>query len=932
MDVNGTRFHLLLGVSDWGRCSLQESGEPPLGEVWAAPGAAPPPVTYDSARDELTLRPLPFRFRAPDRRGAPAPLDPSVRRGAAADRYGNWYWIDTDITRILVSSSGSGRTSVLWATGGTVATTSRARGDFVAAETPAPPVPLRLGGAAVTLDHYLLVGVTEPAGLLVFDLQAGGPPEQVLWPAGVGFSPFDMAARPGGGVFVLDQQNRRYWELDRHFFVVSRRPPGPGSTSPAFEPATGQPQGSPAPTRWAGPVPADAVSIAGAAEVGAPGALAIESLPGGTVLILLRDEVSGPSAVAAYRDGALLGTAPTRDADISIAGHDVAVVSGTEPACPGGSARLFVVDGGGDQSFEFCLTFPQGAPQLALLPRYFPMRLFGGKALVATEGQAFYDFEDRWLPLVEQRRQQFEARAVLFTQLLDGGEPACVWHRLMLDACLPTETGVTVWSAADDDPKALSAFPRWMQEPAPYPRGDGSELVGTHADPSAAYRTWELLFQRAQGRYLRLRLELDGNGRASPRIRALRAHYPRFSYLHHYLPAVYREDELSASFLDRYLANIEGVSTAVEDRMAAVQALFDARTTPGEALDWLASWFGLVLDPGWDERKRRLLIAHAMDLFQWRGTARGLQAVLGLAFETDPDSTLFSEAPDACVRRTRIVELYQSKLTPGVALGDPTAASAAAPAPAGRWRPADGPYALHSGYASALRLAGLPADERTAFPVTEPSDPGDPDTARKAAVWREFAQRTLGFVPSSDPANQAWRDFLARRYIRALNLNAAYGWVGSAAIGSFEEAGLFAELPDRDPALTDWFQFQSVVLLSYRTAGRFRVLLPVSAKTRAASEPQSASDRALDVELARRVVDLEKPAHTVFDVKFYWEAFRVGEARLGLDTLVDLGSRSPGLLSGAVLDHSYLGQSVLQSRMAEVAGTRLPVISHPYCP
>src|SRR5438309_1358435 len=107
MDVNGTRFHLLLGVSDWGRCSLQESGEPPL--LYAAGG------------DEVTLRPLPFRFRAPGRQGAPGPLDPGVRRGAARDRYRNWYWIDTDATRIMVRSSGSGRTTVLWATGGTVA-------------------------------------------------------------------------------------------------------------------------------------------------------------------------------------------------------------------------------------------------------------------------------------------------------------------------------------------------------------------------------------------------------------------------------------------------------------------------------------------------------------------------------------------------------------------------------------------------------------------------------------------------------------------------------------------------------------------------------------------------------------------------------------------------------------------------------------------
>jgi hypothetical protein len=49
----------------------------------------------------------------------------------------------------------------------------------------------------------------------------------------------------------------------------------------------------------------------------------------------------------------------------------------------------------------------------------------------------------------------------------------------------------------------------------------------------------------------------------------------------------------------------------------------------------------------------------------------------------------------------------------------------------------------------------------------------------------------------------------------------------------------------------------------------------------------------------------------VFEVRFYWDAFRVGEARLGADTLIDLGSRSPLLLRPTVLDHAHLGENVL---------------------
>src|SRR5207302_3818905 len=119
---------------------------------------------------------------------------------------------------------------------------------------------------------------------------------------------------------------------------------------------------------------------------------------------------------------------------------------------------------------------------------------------------------------------------------------------------------------------------RWQPEPDPYPRGDGSELPFLTGSTESDRGTWELLFQRARGRFLQLKIELSGNTRNSPHLRALRAYYPRFSYLQRYLPAAYRGDAQSASFLDRFLANLEGLYTTLEDRLDAVAALFDPRS------------------------------------------------------------------------------------------------------------------------------------------------------------------------------------------------------------------------------------------------------------------------------------------------------------------------------------------------------------------
>ena len=126
--------------------------------------------------------------------------------------------------------------------------------------------------------------------------------------------------------------------------------------------------------------------------------------------------------------------------------------------------RLYVVAKNGNQSFAFNIS--QEGRQLTLEPlaEYLPMRLFGGKGLVRAGTQAYYDFGDGWIPLIEQRRPRYAPEATLLTPRLDGGEPDCVWHRLLLDACIPPEAKVQVWSRATNEARDLP-FTQWHAEP-----------------------------------------------------------------------------------------------------------------------------------------------------------------------------------------------------------------------------------------------------------------------------------------------------------------------------------------------------------------------------------------------------------------------------------------------------------------------------------
>ena len=99
------------------------------------------------------------------------------------------------------------------------------------------------------------------------------------------------------------------------------------------------------------------------------------------------------------------------------------------------------------------------------------------------------------------------------------------------------------------------------------------QLRISDADREAAVNL--LSEQYAVGRHLQLRLVIAADGRHTPRLWALRAHHPRFSYLQHYLPDLYQEDPDAADFLDRYLANVEGLFTAHEGRIQDAAKVLD---------------------------------------------------------------------------------------------------------------------------------------------------------------------------------------------------------------------------------------------------------------------------------------------------------------------------------------------------------------------
>jgi phage tail-like protein len=918
MDANQTRFQLVFGQADW---FGPELGSPPqtMGLEWRA----------SDSTVGLTQNLFVFPVST-----ASAPLTAADRRGAAQDQYGNYYWVSPAQDEILFLGAGQQQAQHFWSAKDLAGSSGKSTlGAFVPVDTPSVANYL-FGGLAVTTDHYLVIGMLSPPGLMLFDLYAGGSPMQYRWPASVPFAPFDIAAGPDGGAWILDRVNCQYWGLDPYFRVLAAQLTL--ATVPKLDDF--QPAGAP-PVYRSQCEPEEQVAANQAMPIAALDPIGIAALPDGSVLILDNPPGQNYSLVYRYRLQSLLsGPVPLNQIDIGqtapyvLLGQDIAFVpSGAQVPAGDIQGTLYIADSRGAQTFSF--NYDSSNTGWALEPntQFLPMLRFGGKALVNSASGISYDYDQSWAALVAQPRARFDAQVTWQLPMrdaslnpdpsacaFDGKEPGCVWHRLLIDGTIPAGTQVQVQSRAADNTSDLSATD-WNPEPQPYLRFTGAELPYYRPALDCCSNktgTWELLFQSAVGRYLQIQLTLFGNGRSTPRLQAVRAYYPRFSYLKKYLPAVYQDDPTSASFLDRYLANPEGFFTVLEGRIQQVQELFDPTTVPAEYLDWLATWLGVSFDFTWTTASRRFFLANALKFFWSRGTSDGIVRMIRMALDQCADESLFDPA-DLDHFSVRIVENYLLRAAPGVTFGDPTTTPGTVDT-GSSWTPAQGSAPLDQQYRS--WLSGIYAtigelNQAYGANYASFSDPTlrmpaiQPAQSAQASDWQQFLASALGFTYAAvtNADEPAFATFLTSRYQQVSDLNEAYNLTGALALTDFADiqtnlwnSTLTAGLPLGGAFLQDWILFVSVVMPTSQNANRFTVVVPVQLQ-------DSLATQTARLNLAQRIAQNEKPAHTSFDVKLYWAAFCAGEARVGLETVVGPSSR----FAAMVLDQNQLAASYL---------------------
>ncbi len=234
-------------------------------------------------------------------------------------------------------------------------------------------------------------------------------------------------------------------------------------------------------------------------------------------------------------------------------------------------------------------------------------------------------------------RDRYERTGTATLGPLDSLIDRCTWHRVILRGDLPTGCRVEIATYTSE---------------IELPESELDQLPD-HAWETRAQCTmfdhgeWEGLVRSVPGRYLWLRLELRGNGRATPRIDDLDIEFPRIS-LRRYLPALYGAEPRSADFTDRFLALFDHELRETEHALDYLAGLFDPLSTPD--LPWLGSWIGIELDRQVPEELQRTLVKRWAEMATLRGTRYGLWRLLVayLGLDRLTSSCRCSFAPGSC--------------------------------------------------------------------------------------------------------------------------------------------------------------------------------------------------------------------------------------------------------------------------------------------
>lgn len=211
-----------------------------------------------------------------------------------------------------------------------------------------------------------------------------------------------------------------------------------------------------------------------------------------------------------------------------------------------------------------------------------------------------------------------------------------VWHRLLMTGNLSGGAAQTVTVYASDSlyltGRIESVAEIICHESLSQEKKD--ELLREYCLAETDHLQDTLLFG-VEGRYLWLKITLRAQGEWKPYIERIQIYFPKHTWLS-YLPEIYQENQVSASFLERYLAIFQTLYEEMTEKIENTPKLLDPSAGEKGLLHELADWFSIEKQELWNEEQLLYLVQNAWRFGRMRGTVAGIRELVRLYTGREP--------------------------------------------------------------------------------------------------------------------------------------------------------------------------------------------------------------------------------------------------------------------------------------------------------
>lgn len=223
-------------------------------------------------------------------------------------------------------------------------------------------------------------------------------------------------------------------------------------------------------------------------------------------------------------------------------------------------------------------------------------------------------------------------RAFYWSRILDSVSAGTVWHRL---TCSVPEAGQAVVKIS------FYTSDEVMFETGGEALNLGEALRSEQLSLSEKKKIFkpflrrelalepDILLHSLEGRYLWFLLEVYPQCAGRIEMGNFMVFFPAESWTDT-LPELYRREMGNNSFLDRFLAVYQSIYDDISWQIKEFPNSLAPGVTGPDMLRWIASWLDVEEPYMWTEGQLRRLLAHARELFEARGTGKGIEMFVEL--------------------------------------------------------------------------------------------------------------------------------------------------------------------------------------------------------------------------------------------------------------------------------------------------------------